>query len=109
MAGGALQQARSSLLERGLVPWTVVEKLATMIRERFKFQARVRSMTTMNRSSALVLLVIPFVFIALMSVSNPEFVSPLWNTQQGQILGIVAASLSFGGYFVALRMASVEG
>jgi len=87
----------------------VVEKLATMIRERFKFQARVRSMTTMNRSSALVLLVIPFVFIALMSVSNPEFVSPLWNTEQGQILGIVSGLLSFGGYFVALRMASVEG
>lgn len=87
----------------------VVEKLATMIRERFKFQARVRSMTTMNRSSALVLLVIPFVFVALMSVSNPEFVSPLWNTEQGQLLAIVASLLSFGGYFVALKMASVEG
>ena len=86
----------------------VMEKLATMIRERFKFHARVRSMTTMNRSSALVLLVIPFVFVALMSITNPEFVSPLWSTTQGQLLAVVASLFSFGGYIVALRMANVE-
>jgi tight adherence protein B len=87
----------------------VVDNLAAMIRDRFKFHARVRAMTSMNRSSALILLVIPMAFVGLMSFTNRDFVSPLWETSQGHTLSFITAGLSLGGYVLARKIGNVGG
>jgi tight adherence protein B len=86
----------------------VVDKLARTIRERFKFQSKVMAVTSTNRNSALILLVIPFLFVALMYFANRDFVRPLWETSEGNVLAGVAATLSITGYSLARRMARVE-
>ena len=102
-AGGVLLQR-----EYGGNLAEVVDKLALMIRERFKFQAKVLAMTSTNRNSAMMLLVIPFAFVALMYFSNPDFIEPLWTTSEGESLGTVALVLAFSGYGLARRVAKVE-
>jgi len=86
----------------------IVDKLANMIRERFKFHAKVRAMTSMNRSSAFILLCVPVVFVGLMAMTNREFVTPLWTTEDGQLVGVAAAALALGGYGAARRIANVQ-
>ena len=86
----------------------VVDKLAQTIRERFKFHSKVMAVTSTNRNSALILLVIPFLFVALMYFANRDFVRPLWETHEGNVLAGVAATLSITGYSLARRMARVK-
>lgn len=87
----------------------VVDKLAKMIRGRFKFQAKVRALTSTNRSSALILVAIPFVFVALMFFANRDFIRPLWETSQGHTLAMVAFALVSIGYGMARRVSRVTG
>ena len=86
----------------------VVDKLARTIRERFKFHSKVMAVTSANRNSALILLIIPFLFVALMYFANRDFVRPLWETSEGNVLASVAATLAVTGYALARRMARVE-
>jgi tight adherence protein B len=86
----------------------VVDKLAKMIRERFKFQSKVLAMTSTNRNSALILLVIPFVFVVMMYFTNRDFIRPLWETSEGHIIASVAAALALSGYGMARRVAQVK-
>lgn len=102
-AGGVLLQR-----EYGGNLAEVVDKLALMIRERFKFQAKVQAMTSTNRNSAMMLLVIPFAFVILMYFANRPFIEPLWTTSEGESLATVALILAFSGYGLARRIAKVE-
>ena len=86
----------------------VVDKLARTIRARFKFQSKVMAVTSANRNSALILLVIPFLFVGLMYFANRDFVRPLWETPEGNVLAGLAAGLAVTGYTLARRMARVE-
>ncbi len=86
----------------------VVDKLAHMIRERFKFQSKVMAITSANRNSALILLIIPFLFVILMYFANRDFVRPLWETLDGNLLAGAASLLAITGYALARRMARVE-
>ena len=86
----------------------VVDKLANMIRGRFKFHAKVRALTSTNRSSALILVAIPFVFVGLMFFANQDFIRPLWATSQGHSLAMVAAALVSLGYGMARKVSRVD-
>ncbi|MDE0884976.1 MAG: type II secretion system F family protein [Myxococcota bacterium] len=86
----------------------VVDKLATMIRDRFKFQSKVLAMTSANRNSAVILLFMPFSFVGLMYFANRPFIEPLWTTPEGETLAMVGASLAFFGYALARRFAKVS-
>jgi tight adherence protein B len=86
----------------------VVDKLAQMIRERFKFHSKVMAITSANRNSALILLIIPFLFVILMYFANRDFVRPLWETLDGNLLAGAASLLAITGYALARRMARVE-
>lgn len=87
----------------------VVDKLASMIRGRFKFHAKVRALTSTNRSSALILVAIPFVFVGLMFFANRDFIRPLWESSQGHTLAMVAAALVAIGYGMARKVSRVDG
>ena len=86
----------------------VVDKLANMIRGRFKFHAKVRALTSTNRSSAMILVAIPFVFVGLMFFANQDFIRPLWETSQGHSLAMVAAALVGAGYGMARKVSRVD-
>lgn len=86
----------------------VMEKLAHVIKERFKFYAKVSAMTAMTSGSAAILGCAPLVFVGLMYMTAPSFVKPLWETSEGQMVGMVVGTVALGGYLLAKKTGSVE-
>jgi tight adherence protein B len=61
----------------------VLDNLSRLVRNRLKFQGKVRVLTTEGRMSAWVLGLLPFALAALLSVTNYEFISVLWTDPAG--------------------------
>jgi len=71
------------------------ENIGKLIRERFKFQRRVLTLTAESRMAALILSMIPFALFAMMSLSNPDYIADLTHDPLGKKM------LSYGiGLFI---------
>jgi len=86
----------------------IMEKLGYVIRERFQFYGKVRSMTALNRGTAMILLMSPPTFGVLMYQVAPDFVSNLWRTENGMFIAMIVSVMTVVGYLVARRMGVVE-
>jgi len=86
----------------------VLEKLAAVIRERFRFYGKVSALTAMGRFSANILAVWPAVMVGVVYLVNPSYVSPLWETDEGIRMVMLCVPMVIIGYLVCRRMAVVE-
>jgi len=86
----------------------VLEKLADVIRERFRFYGKVSALTAMGRLSANILAVWPIVMVGVIYMVNPSYVAPLWETDEGFRLVLICIPMVIVGYLVCRRMAQVE-
>ena len=73
-----------------------IDKLATIIRDRFKFNRQLRTLSAEGRMSGWVLVLTPFALFAVMYVTTPEYVAELVGDEQGHRL------LMYGGIAMAL-------
>jgi tight adherence protein B len=64
----------------------LMEKLAALVRERFRFQRRVRTLSAQGRMAAWILSLLPFALGAGLSVANPDLLSYLVDTPAGRDL-----------------------
>jgi len=60
------------------------ESIGKLIRERFKFQRRVLTLTAESRMAALILSMIPFALFAMMSLTNPDYIADLTHDPLGK-------------------------
>lgn len=118
--GVSMQQALSNLGER--VPITdmryfvvavliqreaggnlteVLDNLSKLIRNRLKFHARVRVLTTEGRMSAWVLGLLPFALALLLNFANPDFISVLWTDPAGvKITNAILTMMAVGAVWL---------
>jgi len=75
----------------------VLDSVAGTIRDRTRIRRQVSALSAEGRMSAWVLMVLPFGMGAVMAVTNPEYLSPLFGSTQGYKLLAVAAVLLVGG------------
>lgn len=61
----------------------LLDKTSDLLRKRFRFQRRVKTITAENRMSAWVLALLPFIVFLAISLSAPEYVKPLFTTDMG--------------------------
>ena len=66
------------------LPSGALDKLAALMRERFKLQGDVRVKSSEGRMSAWILCLLPFGMGALMTFLNPEVTSLLWTDPSGR-------------------------
>lgn len=114
--GVSLQQALTNLSER--VPITdlryfvvavliqrdsggnlteVLVNLSRLIRERFKLISRVKVLSSEGRLSAWILGLMPFALAAIMTLLNPDFMTPLWTDPIGiAIIKYLLVMMVFG-------------
>ncbi len=79
----------------------ILEALGRLIRERFKFQGRVRVLTAEGRMSARVLVVMPFAVVGILYLINPDYISVLFSDPLGTYSIILALSMmGFGSYII---------
>ncbi|WP_371379453.1 type II secretion system F family protein [Thalassotalea aquiviva] len=60
-----------------------IDGLSKVIRQRFKFKRRVKTLSAEGRLSAWVLVLTPFVLFAILYFSSPGYVSTLFESEQG--------------------------
>lgn len=74
-----------------------LDHLSSVIRERFRFERKLRTLTAEGRLSAWILISVPFVLGAALHFSSPEYLSALTDSPQGpMLLGGCAALMTFG-------------
>jgi len=86
----------------------ITQTIATLIRERFKFEDKVRVLAAEGKLSAAILIALPFfVFFVILKMS-PEYVEVLLNDPFGQKAGIAAALMMLAGVIVIMKMVKIK-
>jgi tight adherence protein B len=86
----------------------LIQTLANLIRERFKFKGKVRVLSAEGKLSAIILAALPFLVVGFFWVSNPEYLAPLIAESFGRVLLLLAGALMIVGILVLKRMVNIK-
>jgi len=86
----------------------LLDKLATLIRERFKLRGRIRAVSAHGKMTATALSAIPMVVAGLMFVTNPEYVGFFIYDELGQMMAAAAVVIQLIGYAVMKNIVNIE-
>ena len=86
----------------------VLGNLSRLIRERLKFMARIKVLSSEGRLSAWVLGVLPFALAGLMNLANPKFMSPLWTDPIGISIVKYMLILMAVGFFILRKIIKIR-
>jgi tight adherence protein B len=86
----------------------ILDKLAYVIRERFKLRGRIRAISAHGRMTGAALSIIPLAVAALMFVVNPPYVQFFINDDTGQVMAGVALALQLLGFLIIKKIVSIE-
>lgn len=67
----------------------LMERLATVIRERMRLNRKVRVLTAQTQMSKRILVVLPFFIFFMLNFLNPGYMNPLYTTDVGHILLVI--------------------
>ena len=77
----------------------LLDKISDVLRQRFRFQRKVKTITAEARASAWVLSLLPFAVFLAIALKNPDYVKPLFDTERGNNLLIAGLVLQVIGAF----------
>ena len=86
----------------------ILDKLAYVIRERFKLRGRIRAVSAHGRMTGLALTCIPLVVAFLMFFTNKEYIAFFFTDEVGHIMLGVAAGLQILGYLIIKKIVNIE-
>jgi tight adherence protein B len=86
----------------------ILDKLAYIIRERFKLRGRIRAVSAHGKMTAIALSCIPIAVAILMFFTNPDYVKFFFTDDIGQIMFGVAVTLQIIGYLIMKKIVSIE-
>lgn len=86
----------------------VLDRISSLLRERFRFQRSVRTLTAEGRGTAWVVAIMPFALAAFTEIMKPGWVSELVNDPMGQQLTIGAFVLMLVGIYWLKRLVAID-
>jgi tight adherence protein B len=86
----------------------ILDKIGSLIRERFKIWGQVQALTGEGRLSGIVLLALPPVLFIVMYRLNPDYVMLLFSDPLGNKMLIVAAVLQIVGALVIKKIVNIK-
>ncbi len=86
----------------------ILENLGRLMRERFKFQGRVRILSAEGRMSATVLVVMPFAVVGILSILNPDYMEVLFTDPLGTYLIAIALTMMGVGSFMIKKLVAIR-
>jgi tight adherence protein B len=72
-----------------------LNNLSKVLRDRKKMKQKIAAVSQEAKASAMIIGSLPFVITGAMSILNPEYLNPLWDTEIGHLL--IAGSLIWMG------------
>jgi len=85
----------------------ILDNLSEVIRARFTLYRHIKTVTAEGRMSLYFLMVLPIATGILMYLTNPDYMTPLFQEPLGHQLLEVAAGLQILGYFVIRKITSM--
>jgi tight adherence protein B len=82
--------------------------LSYLIREKFKFQGKVRTLSAEGRLSAIILIALPFFIAGWLQFSNPKYLATLFMDPIGKVMILGAVLMMIIGIFVMKKMVTIE-
>jgi tight adherence protein B len=86
----------------------VLQKLATVIRDRFRILGEVRTLTSQGRLSGFILALLPVFMAIAISLISPGYMGHLLNDNFGSILITVAVGLQVMGFLIIRRIVNIK-
>ena len=86
----------------------ILDKLAYVIRERFKLRGRIRAVSAHGRMTATSLSCIPIAVAVLMFYTNPDYVKFFFTDEVGNIMLGAGVALQVIGYLVMKKIVNIE-
>jgi tight adherence protein B len=86
----------------------LLDKLAYLIRERFKLRGRIRAISAHGRMTGMVLTMIPVAVGAIMCYVNPSYAQFFVQDETGRLMLGGAVGLQLLGYGVIKKIVSIE-
>jgi len=86
----------------------ILDKLAYVIRERFKLRGRIRAISAHGRMTGIALSCIPVGVAVLMFYTNPDYVRFFFLDETGNIMLGCAVALQVVGYLIMKKITSIE-
>jgi len=86
----------------------IIESLAHLIRENFKFQGKVRTLSAEGKLSAVILVMIPFLIGIFLHFRKPEYLGLLFSDPVGRIMLGAAVILMAIGILVMKKMVTIK-
>lgn len=86
----------------------VFDRIAQVIRGRFRFGRRVRTLSAEGRLSAWILALVPLVLAAVLWIISPEYLPPLLDDPFGQKLIIFACAMMIIGVYWMRRVIHID-
>lgn len=86
----------------------IMESIAHLIRERFKFRDKVRVLSAEGKFSGVLLCALPFLIMGYLQVFNPTYLTVLIDEPVGQILAVVSASMMFLGILLMKKTVTID-
>jgi tight adherence protein B len=87
----------------------LLEMVAETVRSRQQFRRKVRALTAMGRLSAYILIALPFVVAFAISLLNPGYMDPLFNSSAGHKIIVIGLSMMLFGSLVLRKVVSFKG
>lgn len=85
------------------------QTVSDTVRQRQQFRRKVRALTAMGRASAYLLVALPFATAGLISVVNPEYLTPLVRDSVGQLMVVAVVVMMTVGALVLKKIVSIKG
>jgi tight adherence protein B len=86
----------------------LIQTLANLIREKFKFEGKVRVLSAEGKLSAVILAALPFLVAGWIWLTNPKYLEPLVAEPFGQVLLLLAGVFMITGILIMKRMVNIK-
>ncbi len=86
----------------------ILDKLAYVIRERFKLRGKIRAISAHGRMTGMALSSIPCAVAAIMFVVNPDYVTFFVREEVGNMMALGAVGLQIIGYLIIKKIVNIE-
>jgi tight adherence protein B len=86
----------------------IIESLAQLMRERFKFRGKVRVLSAEGKLSAGILYTLPFLLGTFMFVFHPDVIAPLHDDPIGRIIMWIMGGMMILGFLIIRRIIKIE-
>lgn len=86
----------------------ILDTLNTTIRERFKLLGMIKTQTAQAKMSGIILALAPVFITIVVSLINPAYMAPLFNTFIGNTALAISVGMSLSGYFIISKITQIR-